>query len=144
MPEISGKCKSTQLKPIIWYTSWKLPKKWGNRPKKEETYQQTENLKLFLKAGNLPNKRGNGSKKRGNRPKKRGNWSTNWEFTTFWKPETNPKNEETDSKKEETDQQTENLKLFLKTEYRPKKWGNGPKKKEADHQSENSKLIWKP
>ena len=45
-------------------------------PKKEETDQQTENLKLFLKTGNGPKKRGNG-------PKKRGNQSTNWEFKTF-------------------------------------------------------------
>ena len=47
----------TQLKPIIWYSSWKLPQKWGNRPKKEEIYQQTENLKLFLKTGNWPKKK---------------------------------------------------------------------------------------
>ena len=36
--------------------------KTGNRPKKGETDQQTENLKLILKTGN-------GSKKWGNRPK---------------------------------------------------------------------------
>ena len=141
----------TQLKPKIWYTSWKLPKKWGNRPKKEETYQQTENLKLFLKTGNGPKKRGNGPKKRGNRLKKWGNRSTNWEFTTFfenrkrtqkmrkrtqkkrkpinklriwnffWKPETDPKNEETDPKKEETD----------------------PNKGETDQQTESLKLFLK-
>ena len=57
-------------------------RKWT--PKKEETNQQTESLKLFLKIGNKP-------KKLGNRPKKLG---------------IGPK------KKEETDQQTENLKLF--------------------------------
>ena len=32
--------------------------------KKDETDQQTEDLKLFLKTGNRPKKRGNGIKKR--------------------------------------------------------------------------------
>ena len=45
-----------QLKPIIWYIREITQKKWGNRPKKMETYQQTENLKLFLKTGNGPKK----------------------------------------------------------------------------------------
>ena len=34
--------------------------------KKEETDQQTGNLKLFLKTGNCPKKRGNGPQKTGN------------------------------------------------------------------------------
>ena len=104
-------------------------------PKIEETDQQTEFKTFFLKIGNLP-------KNWGNRPKKRKpiNKLRIWNF--FWKPETDPKNEETaqqtenlklfwklekDPKKEETDQQTQNLKLFLKTGNEPKKWGNGPK-----------------
>ena len=42
MPEMSGKCKSnpTKTNNLIYIL---------NRPQKEETYQQTENLKLFLK-----------------------------------------------------------------------------------------------
>ena len=35
-------------------------------PKNEETDQQTENLKLFLKTRNGLKKRGNGPEKRGN------------------------------------------------------------------------------
>ena len=66
------------------------PKKWWNGTKKEETKQQTENLKLFLKQENDPNKEetenGKQTQKWGNAPKKR-----------------------------ETNQQTESLKLFLKT-----------------------------
>ena len=37
------------------------PKNKEMYPKKEETDQQTENLKLFLKTGNGPKKRGNRS-----------------------------------------------------------------------------------
>ena len=85
-------------------------------------------------------------------------------YNFFWKPETNPKNEETDP--DQFDQQTENLKLFFKLETDPKKRGNGPKKKrkpinklriynffskpetnpkkeETDQQSENLQLFLK-
>ena len=43
------------------------PKKEETDPKRGETDQQTENLKLLLKIGNGPKIRGNGPKKRGNR-----------------------------------------------------------------------------
>ena len=70
--------------------------------KKEETNQQTENLKLFWKPETDP-------KYKEMDPKKRGNRTSNWDFTTFsWKSETDPKNEESDPKKEEINQQTEN------------------------------------
>ena len=141
----------TQLKPIIWYTSWKLPKKWGNRPKKEETDQQTENLKLFLKTGNWPNKRGNRPKKRGNRPKKRGNWSTNWEFTTFLKTGNKPKKWGNRPKKRGNRPKKQGNWLtnwefttFFKTGNGPKKWGNGPKKRGNRSTNWELKFFWKP
>ena len=108
-PLFEGVCKcqkwvenanQPQLKPIIWYTSWKLVKKWGNRPKKEETDpkkrgnrpkkeeidQQTENLQLFLKTRNWPKKK----RKPINKLRVK---------NFFWKPETDPKKEETEPKK---------------------------------------------
>jgi len=104
------------------------PKKWGTDPKngemdtkKEETNQQTENLKLFLKTGNRPQKWGkrstnwefitflktgnfflkirNGPKiKEETDPKKRKPINKMWFYNFFWKPETDPKNEDTDRK----------------------------------------------
>ena len=90
----------TQLKPIIWYTSWKLPKNEETDPKKRKPINKLRIWNFFWKPETDP-----------------------------IKEETDPKKEETDPKNEETDQQTENLQLFLKTGNEPKKWGNGSKKR---------------
>ena len=66
----------TQLKPIIWHTSWKLPKKWGNRPKKRKPINKLRISNFFWKPETDP-------KKEETDPKKRGNRSTNREFKTF-------------------------------------------------------------
>ena len=104
MPEMSGKCKSNPTKTnnliYILKITQKMRKqtqKRGNLSTNWEFETFFENRKRTQKTGNGSKKRGNGPKKRGNKPKKSRkpiNKLRIWNF--FWKPETDPKNEETD------------------------------------------------
>ena len=85
---------------------------------KQETNQQTENFRTFLKTGNGPKILRKLIKEKGNRP-------TNWKFITFFKLETNLKYAETERKERKLNNKLKINKVFL-IKFLKKEW-NRPK-----------------